>query len=99
QKSKVIKMGKQIITTGRCFYAFAAMLLLPIILSIPSCSYSDEFKAVNANNEFSLSIPSWLKKESELKPGAVLQYANRYRNFYLIGETEAISERDISTAT
>ena len=52
-----------------------------------SCSYSDKYELVNANNKFSISIPSWMKEDKTLKQGADFQYANRFRNFYAIGET------------
>jgi hypothetical protein len=38
---------------------------------------------VNHNNEFQLSLPGWIKKE-KLAEEAVLSYANRYLNFYLV---------------
>lgn len=77
-----------------------AHFLIVIILSLfSSCKYSEEYQAVNANNEFSITLPSWLKKEEGLKPGAALQYANRYRNFYVIGETEPDTGNDISLLT
>lgn len=31
-----------------------------------------------------MSVPPWVKEEDELEPGAELQYANRFRNFYII---------------
>lgn len=32
-----------------------------------------------------VSIPSWMKQEETLAPGAPFQYANRFRNFYTVG--------------
>ncbi len=58
-----------------------------VILS--GCKYSDKYETVEVNKEFSLSVPSWLKKEDNLKPGASFQYANRFRNFYAIAEPVA----------
>jgi hypothetical protein len=52
-----------------------------------ACSYSDKYELVNANNKFSVSVPSWMKEDKTLKQGADFQYANRFRNFYAIGET------------
>lgn len=57
------------------------------VLVLGACKYSGEYQTVNANNKFSLSLPSWMKEAKDLKPGADLQYANRFRNFYAIGET------------
>lgn len=54
---------------------------------LSSCSYSDKYELVNANNKFSISVPSWMKEDKTLKQGADFQYANRFRNFYAIGET------------
>jgi len=53
-----------------------------------SCKYAATYETVNADNKFTLSIPSWLKKEDNLAPGAQFQYANRFRNFYAIGFAE-----------
>jgi hypothetical protein len=54
---------------------------------LSGCKYSNKYESVEVNRQFSISIPSWLKKEDNLKPGAPFQYANRYRNFYAIAET------------
>ncbi|MCS6934228.1 MAG: hypothetical protein NZM35_03630 [Chitinophagales bacterium] len=56
-----------------------------ILLSLYACKYKNEYQQVNAGNQFTLHIPSWLKKDEKLAPGAPFQYANRYRNFYAIG--------------
>jgi hypothetical protein len=56
---------------------------------VSGCKYSDKYETVEVNKEFSLAIPSWLKKEDNLKPGAPFQYANRFRNFYAIAEPVA----------
>lgn len=79
--------------------SLSQLLIAVIILSFASCKYSDEYQAVNANNEFSVSLPSWLKREEGLKPGAALQYANRYRNFYIIGNTEPLDDKGIHQVT
>lgn len=50
-----------------------------------SCKYNEEYQVVNAKNEFSISVPSWMKEEETLAPGAPFQYANRFRNFYAVG--------------
>ncbi len=51
-----------------------------------SCNYSEQPVTVNADNRFSLTVPSWLEEDKKLKEGAEFQYANRFRNFYAIGE-------------
>lgn len=56
---------------------------------LSGCKYSDKYQTIEVNKEFSLSVPSWLKKEDNLKPGAPFQYANRFRNFYAIAEPVA----------
>ncbi|MBL0309151.1 MAG: hypothetical protein IPP77_05585 [Bacteroidetes bacterium] len=78
-------------------YSFSLIFL--ILLGVSACNYSEEYQTVNAGNDFSVSIPGWLKTEDDLKPGAVLQYANRFRNFYMIGNTESKEHQDISTLT
>lgn len=60
---------------------FEALLML-----VSSCKYSDQYQTVNAANKFSVAVPSWMKEDKALKPGADFQYANHYRNFYSIGE-------------
>lgn len=64
--------------------AFATTLLL---LVISSCKYSGKYETIAAANKFSLTIPSWLKEDKNLKPGAEFQYANRFRNFYVVAES------------
>ena len=68
----------------RIVYWLNAFLL---VCSFSACKYSNDYHAVNAGNKFSLAIPEWLKEDKNLKPGADFQYANRFRNFYAIGET------------
>lgn len=48
-----------------------------------ACNYSDAYVDINSNNLFQISIPGWVKKET-LAEDALISYANRYRNFYLI---------------
>src|SRR5579863_6770766 len=64
-----------------------AVLLSALVLAtgLPSCKYSKEYQVVNAGNKFTITVPPWMKKQTDLKPGAAFQYANRYRNFYAIG--------------
>ncbi|MBK7147498.1 MAG: hypothetical protein IPH78_01440 [Bacteroidetes bacterium] len=76
-------------------FAVAVMLLF-----FASCKYSGEYETVAVANKFSVDIPSWLKEDQTLKPGAEFQYANRFRNFYMIGESigKADAARNISSA-
>ena len=64
-----------------------------VILSLAACKYSNEYQTINAANKFSVGVPSWMKEETSLKPGADFQYANRFRNFYAIGE--ALNKGDL----
>lgn len=61
---------------------FLSFLCFGVVLN--SCKYSNEYETVNAGNQFSVEVPSWMKQE-ELAPGAVFEYANRYRNLYAVG--------------
>lgn len=54
------------------------------ILLLHSCRYKDEIEVVNVNNEFTMAVPNYLKKEDELKQGAPFQYCNRFRNIYAV---------------
>lgn len=93
--NQLANVVKKMVNPFLSSYLFIAL----VILSFSSCKYSEEYQAVNANNEFSVSLPSWLKEEDGLKPGATLQYANRYRNFYIIGHTDPIGDKDIHQVT
>lgn len=69
-----------------------SILLVITCAIMSSCHYSSEYQLVNANNKFSIAVPGWMKQVNNLKPGADFQYANRYRNFYAIGEVEPNNE-------
>jgi hypothetical protein len=56
---------------------------------LSSCHYSEEHKVIDAQGKFTIEVPSWTKEDLKLKPGAQFQYANRFRNFYAIGEVIA----------
>jgi len=66
------------------------------LVSIQSCRYSEEYQSVDVKNEFSLSVPSWMKPEEKLAPGALLEYANRYRNVYLVGFSQPADTATLS---
>jgi hypothetical protein len=59
-----------------------------LLLAFAACKYSKEYQLVKGGDKFSLMVPSWVKEDKTLKPGAEFQYANRFRNFYAIGEAE-----------
>ena len=67
--------------------------VLCLVSLISSCNYSNQYQTLNANNKFSIAVPSWMKEDNSLKPGADFQYANHFRNVYCIGE--AISKADV----
>ena len=66
--------------------ALALSILCGLLSMFSSCKYKNEYHAINANNQFSISVPSWLEEQKDLKAGAPFQYANRFRNFYAIAE-------------
>ena len=55
-----------------------------LIELMQSCSYKEEMKVLNVNNEFTMAVPSYLKEDKTLKPGAPFQYCNRFRNIYAV---------------
>jgi hypothetical protein len=59
--------------------------VLCLVSSISSCKYSNDYQTVNAKNEFTVAVPSWMKEQETLARGAPFQYANRFRNFYTVG--------------
>ena len=68
---------------------YTIILLFTVCTSaLFSCKYNEGYEAVNVENKFSISVPNWMKKVDDLKPGAGFQYANRYRNFYAIGTVD-----------
>ncbi len=52
--------------------------------TVSSCKYKEQWDKVNVNNEFTIEVPSWMEKTSELKEGAAFQYRNRFRSVYVI---------------
>ena len=70
------------------------------LLVLAGCKYSKEYHQVKAADKFTLMVPPWVKEDLKLKPGAEFQYANRFRNFYAIGETEIKdSTKTVATVT
>ena len=76
---------------------FLCAVMGALLLVIASCKYTNKYETINAGNQFSVSIPDWMKEDKKLKDGAVFQYANHFRNFYVIGET--ISKSDLKRTT
>lgn len=62
-----------------------------------ACSYEEGSRDVNIANEFSMAIPHFMDEFPELLEGAPLQYANRFRNLYLVGnKVEGMSLADLN---
>ena len=49
-----------------------------------ACEYSNEFQEIAVGNRYALSVPAYMEPEDELLDEATFQYANRYRNLYVI---------------
>ncbi len=78
-------------------YLNSLLLTLFVLTAVlPSCKYPTEYKAVNIENKFSMNGPPWVKEEDDLEPGAELQYANRFRNFYII--CQSFNKADVKRA-
>ncbi|HLP49432.1 MAG TPA: hypothetical protein VK154_00965 [Chitinophagales bacterium] len=73
--------------------AFIFLSVFCVLCLVSACKYSDKYQQVNAKNKFTLSVPPWMSEEKGLKTGADFEYANRFRNFYAIGE--AIPKADL----
>lgn len=58
------------------------LLVFSVGFAVGSCSYNNEPKVVNVNNDFTITVPAFMKEDDEVKPGAPFQYANRFRNIY-----------------
>jgi hypothetical protein len=64
---------------------FNAIVVVALIaFAATSCKYKEQWEQVNVNNEFTMEVPSWMEKTSELKEGAMFQYRNRFRSVYAI---------------
>ncbi len=53
-------------------------------LALFSCKYSYKDETIKVKNEFTMTVPDYLKEAENLKPGADFQYSNRYRNMYVV---------------
>jgi hypothetical protein len=72
-------------------------VLVVLLISFASCHYSNQYHLVDTNNKFTIEVPEWMKRDADLKPGADFQYANRFRNFYAIGETQGNAGNDLDS--
>lgn len=68
-----------------------ALIIVLIIASLTSCKYSDKWEAVPVST-FSVEVPSWVEKTTEIHPSAPFQYRNKFRNFYAIAEPKGKSD-------
>jgi hypothetical protein len=62
-----------------------ALGFLSLVVLMNACKYSEKYQQVEVKDAFAIGLPSWMKQEEKLAPGAVLEYANRYRNIYVVG--------------
>lgn len=49
-----------------------------------SCSYPNQWKTVPAGPVHFLKIPDWMKPAEDLRPDAWVQFANPFRNVYVV---------------
>lgn len=68
------------------------IILLLTILFITSCKTGDTEKLVTIENKYSISIPSFLVKGSNLNEDASLQYLHAWKEFYVVVIDESKSE-------
>lgn len=59
------------------------VVLVALLALLSSCKYKDTWETKTFNKEFSMEVPSFMKEE-QLKEGAPFQYANRFRNLYVV---------------
>ena len=59
-------------------------IILLSILTLNSCEPSDEYQIVNIDDQYSLTIPSFLTKVNNLNDNASLQYQHGLKEFYVI---------------
>ena len=62
----------------------ALVLIALSCLALFSCKYSYKDEIINVNNQFTMTVPDYLSKADNLKPGADFQYSNRFRNMYVV---------------
>ena len=62
------------------------------IFILQSCGTGDEEQLITVGNKYSLSIPSFLTKVSNLNDDASLQYQHAWKEFYVIAIEESKDE-------
>ena len=67
------------------------IFILTIFL-LQSCGTGDEEQLITVGNKYSLSIPSFLTKVSNLNDDASLQYQHAWKGFYVIAIEESKDE-------
>lgn len=70
--------------------------ILIMILFFVSCQPTETEKIIKIDNKYSLMVPSFLTKVSNLNEDASLQYQHAWKEFYVIVIDESIS--DVQTA-
>ncbi len=60
------------------------LLITILFCTLAGCRYSYKDELVTMPGKFSMSLPNYLSKADNLKPGADLQYSNRFRNTYVV---------------
>ncbi|MBC7425559.1 MAG: hypothetical protein H7321_03395 [Bacteroidia bacterium] len=68
------------------------IILLLILVSLNSCESFDKEQVVRYQNKYTLSIPDYLTKATNLNDEASLQYMNGSKEFYVIVIDESKSE-------
>jgi len=77
-------------------YIFSTVLAL---LLISSCNYEEGFKEITVDNDYTVSIPHYLKKTDRLSPTGDFQYENKFRNFYVICVDEVKNNESLENYT
>lgn len=78
-KNGIASATKQSIIYG---HSSLAMMSIIIALLLSACTYNEKPEIITVNNDFTMTIPAFMKEDKEVKPGAPFQYANRFRNIY-----------------
>jgi hypothetical protein len=73
-----------------------ALITALVIVALQGCKYSDKWEAVPVST-FSVEVPTWVEKTTEIHPSAPFQYRNKFRNFYAIAETKALGDSAVFT--
>ncbi|MDC9721495.1 MAG: hypothetical protein PSN34_01815 [Urechidicola sp.] len=68
------------------------VIFILTILLFQSCGSGEEEQLVTVGNKYSLSIPSFLTKVSNLNDDASLQYQHAWKEFYVIAIDESKAE-------